>query len=134
MKNPTIRKCRRRPAATVSHYGSAEKLHIPGTVFLVGIFFVAFRAVLLRQLEVLVRSLAAQLGARLQRHAYYSRGRRRRSLSRGGVDSNLAEDYDREAALVASQAAIGQPLGDYTFRNTDGQSFRTSKTACRESQ
>jgi cytochrome c oxidase subunit 1 len=26
----------------VSHYGSAEKLHIPGTVFLVGIFFVAF--------------------------------------------------------------------------------------------
>ena len=29
-------------AAAVSHYGSAEKLHIPGTVFLVGIFFVAF--------------------------------------------------------------------------------------------
>ncbi len=29
-------------AATVSHYGSAEKLHIPGTVFLVSIFFVAF--------------------------------------------------------------------------------------------
>ena len=29
-------------AATVSHYGSAEKLHIPGTVFMVAIFFVAF--------------------------------------------------------------------------------------------
>jgi cytochrome c oxidase subunit 1 len=29
-------------AAAVSHYGSAEKLHIPGTVVLVGIFFVAF--------------------------------------------------------------------------------------------
>lgn len=29
-------------AKVVSHYGSAEKLHIPGTVFLVGIFFTAF--------------------------------------------------------------------------------------------
>jgi cytochrome c oxidase subunit 1 len=29
-------------AEVISHYGSAEKLHIPGTVFLVGIFFVAF--------------------------------------------------------------------------------------------
>ena len=29
-------------AAAVSHYGSAEKLHIPGTVVLVGIFFTAF--------------------------------------------------------------------------------------------
>jgi cytochrome c oxidase subunit 1 len=29
-------------AATVSHYGSSETLRIPGTVFLVGIFFIAF--------------------------------------------------------------------------------------------
>ena len=29
-------------AATVGHYGSAEKLHIPGTVVLVGVFFTAF--------------------------------------------------------------------------------------------
>jgi len=29
-------------AATVSHYGSAEKTHIPGTVMLVSIFFIAF--------------------------------------------------------------------------------------------
>jgi cytochrome c oxidase subunit 1 len=29
-------------AAVVSHYGSAEKLHIPGTIFMVSIFFVAF--------------------------------------------------------------------------------------------
>ncbi|MGI9202318.1 MAG: cbb3-type cytochrome c oxidase subunit I [Woeseiaceae bacterium] len=29
-------------AVAVSHYGSAEKLHIPGTVVLVGVFFTAF--------------------------------------------------------------------------------------------
>ena len=29
-------------AAAVGHYGSAEKLQIPGTVVLVGVFFVAF--------------------------------------------------------------------------------------------
>ena len=29
-------------SAAVSHYGSSESLHIPGTAFLVGIFFVAF--------------------------------------------------------------------------------------------
>jgi protein SCO1/2 len=31
------------------------------------------------------------------------------------------EGYDREAALATSQAAIGRQLGDYAFRNTDGQ-------------
>lgn len=35
-----------------------------------------------------------------------------------------ADDYDRDAALAASQAAIGQPLGDYVFRGTDGQAIR----------
>jgi cytochrome c oxidase subunit 1 len=29
-------------AATISHYGDAEKLHIPGTIMLVAIFFIAF--------------------------------------------------------------------------------------------
>ena len=29
-------------AASLSHYGSAEKLHIPGTVVMVAIFFTAF--------------------------------------------------------------------------------------------
>lgn len=38
-----------------------------------------------------------------------------------------AEDYDREAALTASQAAIGRTLGEYTFRDTDGQSFWLSE-------
>lgn len=45
-------------------------------------------------------------------------------LSLAAASTAIAEEYDREAALVASQAAIGQPLSDYTFRNTDGQSFR----------
>ena len=31
------------------------------------------------------------------------------------------ENYDREGALTASQAAIGRSLGDYAFRDTDGQ-------------
>jgi len=34
------------------------------------------------------------------------------------------QEYDRDAALAVSQAAIGQPLGDYVFRDTDGQPFR----------
>lgn len=41
----------------------------------------------------------------------------------------LAEDFDRDAALAASQAAIGQPLGNYRFRNTDGQSFLLQELA-----
>ncbi len=49
-------------------------------------------------------------------------------LSLAMVPTVFAEEYDLEfdhqAALAASQAAIGQPLGEYTFRNTDGQSFR----------
>ena len=35
-----------------------------------------------------------------------------------------ASDYDRDTALRASQAAVGQVLGDYTFRDTRGQPFR----------
>lgn len=31
--------------------------------------------------------------------------------------------YDRDAALAQSQAAVGEPLGDYTLRNTAGQPF-----------
>ena len=50
-------------------------------------------------------------------------------LSLSTASTAIAEEYDREAALVASQAAIGQPLGDYTFRNTDGQSFRLQELA-----
>jgi protein SCO1/2 len=34
------------------------------------------------------------------------------------------EQYDRDAAFAASQAAIGETIGDYTFRDTHGQSFR----------
>jgi len=49
-------------------------------------------------------------------------------LSLAMVPTVFAEEYDlefdRRAALATSQAAIGQPLGEYTFRNTDGQSFR----------
>ncbi|MGI9222014.1 MAG: SCO family protein [Woeseiaceae bacterium] len=32
--------------------------------------------------------------------------------------------YDREAALQASQAAIGMQIGDYAFRNTRGQQMK----------
>jgi len=39
------------------------------------------------------------------------------------------ETYDREAALAASQDAIGAQLGDYVFRDTQGQSFRLSELA-----
>ncbi len=45
-------------------------------------------------------------------------------LSLAMAPTVTAQEYDRNAALTASQAAIGQPLGDYTFRNTHGQSFR----------
>ncbi|MGI9260600.1 MAG: SCO family protein [Woeseiaceae bacterium] len=34
------------------------------------------------------------------------------------------QEYDRDAALAVSQAAVGERLGDYTFRDTDGQAFR----------
>jgi len=34
--------------------------------------------------------------------------------------------YDRDAALSQSQAALGEPLGDYTLRNIDGQPFELS--------
>ena len=37
------------------------------------------------------------------------------------------EGYDREAALAASQAALGRQLGDYEFRNTDGQQLSLSE-------
>ena len=50
-------------------------------------------------------------------------------LSLATAPTVFAEEYDREAALAASQAAIGQPLGDYTFRNTDGQTFRLQDLA-----
>ena len=49
-------------------------------------------------------------------------------LSLAMAPTVFAEKYDREfdhqAALAASQAAIGQSLGEYTFRNTHGQSLR----------
>jgi protein SCO1/2 len=35
-----------------------------------------------------------------------------------------AADYDRDEALATSQAAIGRPLEDLTFRDTRGQPFR----------
>jgi protein SCO1/2 len=50
-------------------------------------------------------------------------------LSLATASTVFAAEYDRGAALAASQAAIGQPLGDYTFRNTDGQSFRLQELA-----
>lgn len=50
-------------------------------------------------------------------------------LSLATAPTVFAEDYDREAALAASQAAIGQPLGDYTFRDTNGQSFELQSLA-----
>lgn len=50
-------------------------------------------------------------------------------LSLAMASTALAEEFDREAAIKASQAAIGQPLGDYSFRNTDGQSFGLQKLA-----
>ncbi len=31
--------------------------------------------------------------------------------------------YDRDAALSLSQAAMGEPFGDYTLRDTNGQPF-----------
>ena len=34
-----------------------------------------------------------------------------------------AAQFDREAALARSQAALGEPLRDFQLRNTDGQSF-----------
>lgn len=39
----------------------------------------------------------------------------------GAADSEAR--YDRDAALAQSQAALGEPLGDYTLRNTAGQPF-----------
>jgi protein SCO1/2 len=49
-------------------------------------------------------------------------------LSLAMAPTVFAEEYDlefdHEAALAASQAAIGQSLGEYTFRNTHGQSLR----------
>jgi protein SCO1/2 len=46
------------------------------------------------------------------------------------VHTTLADDaYDREAALKTSQAAIGGRLGDYAFRNTDGQLLRLDELA-----
>ncbi len=50
-------------------------------------------------------------------------------LSLSTASTVFAAEYDREAALLASQDAIGQPLGDYTFRDTDGQSFRLQELA-----
>ena len=40
-----------------------------------------------------------------------------------------ADDYQRETALKASQDAIGEAIGDYTFRDTRGQSFRLQQLA-----
>lgn len=37
-----------------------------------------------------------------------------------------AEEYDPDQALAISQAAIGKPLADLTFRDTRGQSFRVA--------
>ncbi|MDH3267060.1 MAG: SCO family protein [Gammaproteobacteria bacterium] len=34
------------------------------------------------------------------------------------------QQYDREAALAVSQGAIGGQIGNYTFRDIDGQSFQ----------
>ena len=43
-----------------------------------------------------------------------------------GVTSEVTQ-YDRDAALSESQAALGQPLENFTLRNTDGQSFELAQ-------
>jgi protein SCO1/2 len=40
-----------------------------------------------------------------------------------------AAEYDRKDALEFSQGAIGQPLSDFTLRDTDGQPFELSRLA-----
>jgi len=37
--------------------------------------------------------------------------------------AETAEEYDRDQALAISQAAVGKPLADLTFRDVRGQSF-----------
>lgn len=37
-----------------------------------------------------------------------------------------ADEYDRDLALAISQAAVGKPLAELTFRDVRGQSFRTA--------
>lgn len=37
---------------------------------------------------------------------------------------HAAAEYDRDAALAASQGAIGEPLKDFVFRDTEGQAVR----------
>jgi len=34
------------------------------------------------------------------------------------------QEYDREAALAVSQGALGEHIGNYTFRDTNGQNFQ----------
>jgi protein SCO1/2 len=50
-------------------------------------------------------------------------------LSLAMAPTAFAEEYDRDAAMTASQAAIGRTLGNYTFRDTDGQSFQLQSLA-----
>jgi len=40
-----------------------------------------------------------------------------------GAPSTAQQDYDREAALAVSQAALGKTIGSYTFRDVAGQPF-----------
>lgn len=44
-------------------------------------------------------------------------------LTVAAATSSAAEPYDRDAALKASQAAIGRAIGDYTLRDVEGQPF-----------
>ncbi|MGI9272792.1 MAG: SCO family protein [Woeseiaceae bacterium] len=50
-------------------------------------------------------------------------------LATAPVFSQEAPSYDREAALADSQGAIGSAIGDYTFRDTRGQSFQLQQLA-----
>ena len=40
--------------------------------------------------------------------------------------ANTGPEYDRDAALLQSQAAVGELLGDFTFTDVDGQPFQVS--------
>ena len=40
--------------------------------------------------------------------------------------ASTGPEYDRDAALSQSQAALGETLGDFTFRDGNGQPFQVS--------
>jgi len=44
-------------------------------------------------------------------------------VAAGVIPAAAQQEYDRDAALEVSQAAVGASLGDLTFRDVDGQTF-----------